>query len=342
MAASEEDDLHAEVHHLRARLEELLERAHANEATQQRLQAVELDMLRRYPLEDLLRALTGEYPGKLGLQAATLHLCPPQAEISALGVNGRLPAGVYLAEVVPPEAIQLGAPDDESPTWFPGHGAPGSLALLPLHAGGQYLGIYALAGEAGRFQPDQGTAFLQRLAAMVATSLDNAINHARVEEMALSDPLTGLDNRRSLERRLAEAVARSRRQGRELACLLVDIDYFKAINDRHGHPAGDRVLVEVAEALAGAVRGGDALARYGGEEFAVLMDVEGPEAAAAAADRLRQSAATVRSPDGEPLSASVGLALLGAAEAGDALVARADAALYRAKEAGRDRVESGD
>ena len=342
MAASEEDDLHAEVHHLRARLEELLERARANEATQKRLQAVELDMLGRHPLEDLLGALTREYPERLGLQAATLHLCPPQAEVSALGVNGRLPAGVYLAEVVPPEAIQIGIPEEESPTWFPGPEAPGSLALLPLHARGQYLGIYALAGEADRFQPDQGTAFLQRLAAMIAISLDNAINHARLEEMALSDPLTGLDNRRSLGRRLAEGVARSRRQERPLACLLLDIDRFKAINDRHGHPEGDRVLVEVAEALAGAVRGGDALARWGGEEFAVLMEVDGKEAAEAAAKRLLQSVATVRSPDRDPLSASAGLAMLGAAEDAESLVARADAALYRAKEAGRDRVVSGD
>lgn len=342
MASSEDDDLHAEVRHLRGRLEELLERAHANEATQQRLQTVELDMLRRYPLVDLLRALILDYPEQLGLQGAALHVCPPQPEVSALGVSGDLPTGVYLAEVVPPEDIQLGTVAAESPDWFPHQGSPGSLALLPLHAGGQYLGIYALAGEAGRFQPNQGTTFLQRLAAMVATSLDNAINHARLEEMALSDPLTGLDNRRSHQRRLAEAVARSRRQGRPLACLLVDIDHFKAINDQHGHPAGDRVLVEVAEALARAVRGGDALARYGGEEFAVLMEVEGADAAEAAAERMRMAVSTVTSPDGDALTASVGLALLDPAEEGEALVERADAALYRAKTAGRDRVEAAD
>ncbi|MFP4181541.1 MAG: DUF484 family protein [Thiohalospira sp.] len=342
MVAREEDDLHAEVRQLRTRLEELLERARANEATQQRLQAVELDMLERYPLADLLRALILEYPEQLDLQGAALHICPPQPEVSALGVNGELPAGVFLAEVVPPEAIQLGPPEGEAPVWFPHMTTPESVALLPLHAGGRYLGIYALAGEAGRFHPRQGTAFLQRLAAMVATSLDNAINHARLEEMALSDPLTGLDNRRSMERRLAEAMARSRRQGRQLACLLLDIDHFKGINDRHGHPVGDRVLVEVAEALARTVRGGDALARYGGEEFAVLMEVEGAEAAEAAARRLRMATSTVTSPEGEPLTASVGLALLDPAEEGEGLVQRADAALYRAKEAGRDRVETAD
>jgi two-component system cell cycle response regulator len=131
--------------------------------------------------------------------------------------------------------------------------------------------------------------------------------------------------------------------GRELAVLMVDVDHFKSVNDRFGHAAGDRALRVVAETLRGNTRVFDSIARYGGEEFVVLMPGTGPDAAVAAAERLRASvaAAAFDTPDGSPvhLTVSVGVACSPEHPASpDALLAAADQALYDAKRGGRNRV----
>ncbi len=159
---------------------------------------------------------------------------------------------------------------------------------------------------------------------------------------ANQDPLTGLQNRRSLMANLAGMVERARQGGGLLSLVMIDVDHFKKYNDTHGHPAGDAALQAVAVTLNSHLRGHDIAARYGGEEFVVLLPDTTVAAARKTAERLREAvAATAIRQEGQPLpgvTASFGLAHLEAPQDGDALLATADAALYRAKLAGRNCV----
>ncbi|MBX3599080.1 MAG: GGDEF domain-containing protein [Rubrivivax sp.] len=158
---------------------------------------------------------------------------------------------------------------------------------------------------------------------------------------AESDPLTGLGNRRHLDRRCAELLPRLGAEGRSLALALIDIDRFKQINDRHGHAAGDRVLVAMAQLLRENMRETDVLARHGGEEFVIVLPGMGSLLAAEVCERLRERIARhawaeIVAP-GFTLTASIGLASAPPYEL-PALMQLADQALYRAKRAGRNRL----
>jgi diguanylate cyclase (GGDEF)-like protein len=158
------------------------------------------------------------------------------------------------------------------------------------------------------------------------------------------DPLTGLYNRRFLVEQAPRLWRQARRDGTRVAALVLDLDHFKRLNDTHGHAAGDAVLQAVAGALAAAVRPSDILARTGGEELVVLGLVGDPDEAAHLAERLRSAVAASRTADGHAVTASVGVALTRPADGDSAtdglwrLVDRADAAMYQAKQQGRDRV----
>jgi diguanylate cyclase (GGDEF)-like protein len=160
---------------------------------------------------------------------------------------------------------------------------------------------------------------------------------------ARHDALTGLANRATATEALAQEAARAARSGRSLAAAMIDIDHFKKINDTHGHPAGDTVIREVARRIAAAVRAHDVVGRFGGEEFiAVLPDCD-PAEALTVGERIRAAVAALpidvpRHPLGATVS--VGVASAHGLDA-DRLTALADAALYRAKRAGRNRVELG-
>jgi two-component system cell cycle response regulator len=156
-------------------------------------------------------------------------------------------------------------------------------------------------------------------------------------ELAVTDPLTGLRNRRYVHRHL-EGVLR----GTEAAILMLDVDRFKAINDSYGHAAGDAALREVAERLRAHVRAADVVARYGGEEFMVVLAGAQPEYALGVADRLRAALGAEPIAVGHArlaITASIGLAVAAAGTDAANAIAAADAALYRAKARGRNRVE---
>jgi diguanylate cyclase (GGDEF)-like protein len=161
----------------------------------------------------------------------------------------------------------------------------------------------------------------------------NQIRHQknRLQVFAGTDPLTGAANRRAWDEELALALVRSMRDGLPMSMALIDLDDFKGFNDQHGHQAGDRLLKESAAAWRGILRASDVLARIGGDEFAILLPGCALEMAASIADRLRAAV---------PASAgcSVGVAMWQPGETSTELVARADRALYEAKERGRDRV----
>jgi diguanylate cyclase (GGDEF)-like protein len=161
---------------------------------------------------------------------------------------------------------------------------------------------------------------------------------------SITDPLTGIPNRRLLDDQLARELAQAIRYGTPLALVMVDIDHFKTLNDRYGHRVGDDVLRRVAGVLDQQKRAGDFVARYGGEEFVAILPHTNRSQAAAWAERVRRAIgeARVTAPDGglAGATASFGVAELDPdAPEADRLVEAADAALYEAKRAGRDRVE---
>tara|TARA_R110000868_G_scaffold26347_8_gene101587 strand:+ start:252 stop:1613 length:1362 start_codon:yes stop_codon:yes gene_type:complete len=163
-------------------------------------------------------------------------------------------------------------------------------------------------------------------------------------EMAVTDPLTGLHNRRYIASRLRQAVESANNGGAPVSLLIADIDHFKQINDNFGHEGGDKVLCAFADRLLVDLRALDLAARYGGEEFLIVMPGAGLAEARIAAERLRVSIASERFklPDGKtaPVTVSIGIAQASAGESADSLLRRADEALYLAKGEGRNRVEA--
>lgn len=159
-----------------------------------------------------------------------------------------------------------------------------------------------------------------------------------LETAAMNDPLTGVWNRRRFEEALDEAAARSARYGRPYSLALIDIDHFKRVNDRHGHAVGDEALRRVARALAGRIRQADCFARWGGEEFVLLLPETDATAANAVAGDLLRTIETLSIPIAGRLTVSIGVGQGREGEESGALFRRVDAALYKAKAAGRNRV----
>jgi len=180
------------------------------------------------------------------------------------------------------------------------------------------------------------------LRAQEVGELRNALERAQTE--ALLDPLTGLKNRRAFERAVAQLVLEGPGGLAGAALLLIDIDHFKQVNDTHGHLLGDKVLRAVAQVLQSNIKGRDIVARIGGEEFGVLLLQATPEGALAVADQIRSAIAhgQIRTPTAGQLvgavTVSAGVAIAAAAETLEALLERADSALYEAKRTGRNRV----
>jgi diguanylate cyclase (GGDEF)-like protein len=165
------------------------------------------------------------------------------------------------------------------------------------------------------------------------------VYQAHIERLATSDALTGLNNRPQFFACLAGELVRAKRYGRSFGFLMADIDGFKTINDRFGHPAGDRVLAELAGCLRAALRDCDVCGRVGGEEFAAFLPETDRAGMAALAERVCQAARTVPLPDGSSLSISVGGVIWQPGdESSEQVYARADAAMYSAKQAGKNRV----
>jgi two-component system cell cycle response regulator len=164
-------------------------------------------------------------------------------------------------------------------------------------------------------------------------------SEAKVRELAFHDPLTGLANRRQMEEVSAREFAIVQRTGTPVSIYMADIDHFKRVNDTHGHEAGDLVLKAFARVVLAETRKSDIAARFGGEEFVVMLHGAGLSGAVVVAERVRSALrGTPMAPLSQPVTASFGAAQRAAGETWDALLRRADRALYRAKRSGRDRV----
>jgi diguanylate cyclase (GGDEF)-like protein len=221
---------------------------------------------------------------------------------------------------------------------------------LPMRAriaGGSdidFVGVISLARRGREFSEQERDLFAY-LAGQATLSIENVDLHETIQEQAITDELTGLFNVRQFHSRLEGEIERAERFGTPLSLVMLDIDRFKAVNDNHGHQQGDRVLVEVARVLRRLSRDVDLPARYGGEEMAVVLPQTDLAGAEQGAERMRAAieAMQIQRLDGGgllPITASFGVASF-PGQAGDktTLIAAADAALYRAKRGGRNRVE---
>ncbi|WP_192813925.1 GGDEF domain-containing protein [Halomonas smyrnensis] len=198
---------------------------------------------------------------------------------------------------------------------------------------------HSIIAESSRLKDDAGR--LKRVIFITDITERKALER-RLDFLARHDELTGLLNRRAGMARLGEEIARAHRQGGPLCVAIIDLDNFKQINDRHGHATGDEVLCDVAARLGGELRDYDVLARLGGEEFLVILPGATQEQAHESLERLRTRIASA-SPGRSDLfvTLSAGIAALRADEACHVLLERADRALYRAKQDGRNRTQAG-
>ena len=217
----------------------------------------------------------------------------------------------------------------------------GSLFMMPLSYEKELLGILVfLSPIPNAIRPYQ-IELLKVLGNQAASSLANAKFHAEIERMAITDGLTGLFNHRNFQETLTAEFRRLERFSAPLSLLLIDIDFFKKINDSYGHPAGDEVLRGVAEVIRETVRSVDIPARYGGEEFAALLPGTNHEGALKMAERLRESIEKTRFPfEGKELRVTVSIGAATSphdAVAKEELVEKTDKALYYAKRNGRNR-----
>jgi diguanylate cyclase (GGDEF)-like protein len=223
------------------------------------------------------------------------------------------------------------------------HGESAGPARLefPLNAGRESFGSLILYGPSFTSEQRESAGWLVGHAVI---ALSNAKRHRTVEQQALVDGLTGLANRRLCTAALEKEIARAERFGEPLALVLADIDDFKRINDRWGHPTGDEVLKAFAATLHDSVREIDLAGRWGGEEFALLLPGTDLGGGRELAERVRRAleAQEVTAPDGEivRVTASFGVASFPEAESQDQLVAASDGALYEAKRSGKNRVVS--
>jgi diguanylate cyclase (GGDEF)-like protein len=208
--------------------------------------------------------------------------------------------------------------------------------LLPLAERGEVEAVVVLVRRLGEVFTPRAVELATVLVDQAATAL--ALVRARAE--AGTDAVTGCMNHRAMRRRLDEEIGRAQRSGSPLSCLLIDLDNFKLVNDRHGHPAGDATLRGVVQALVGEFRAFDRVARYGGDEFVVILPNADLESAAAAAmralDRLRELPFLEDISPG--VSASIGAAQWKPRMSTDALLEACDAALLRSKREGKGRV----
>ena len=359
-------ELNREIDDLKKRLLEMTAEAANNETILKRTQARELTLLGADSLAHLLRAMVGGLRDSYALDAVSVVLLDPQHEIRHLLIaGGDRPEEfnqIYFVDSLvglAPQFANLHKPwlgpfvGADHHLVFPGAANLRSAALVPLPRKDRATGVLCFGSrDAARFTRHHGTEFLAHLGAVAAVCLENAVNRTRLLRAGITDFLTGWHNRRYLQERLKEELARAQRHAGSMACLMIDIDRFKGVNDGYGHLAGDNALREVAQRIEAQMRSMDTAARFGGDELAVLMPDATAADAARLGERIREVIAAVpfalTAHIERTLTVSIGVASVAPRRddadlkaVADRLMAEADAALYRAKALGRNRVQVG-
>lgn len=361
-----ETDLKVKVRDLEQRLFTLTEEASKNEAILKSSQAREMKLLEADSLGKLLRLLTYGLERSYRLEAVSLSICDPYHEVRHLlwsdGIDPDSIFGLRFVDGVKELVSKTDAFTEpklgpykrqKHRHLFPQSAKLGSVALMPLLRQQKLVGSLNFGStDPDRFTQRHATDFLHHLATIAAFCLENTVNRARLVRSGITDVLTGLHNRRYLQERLRGELASARRSQTPLACLLLDADHFKRINDKHGHLAGDSVLRELARRISSEIRANDIGARFGGEEFAVLLPGTPTDVAEKLGERIREtvSRTPIELSEGQTIkiTVSVGVSSLvpsrdedDLANVGERLLADADAALYRAKSDGRNCVRRG-
>lgn len=348
---------------LQERLQDLTEEVSRNEALLRKTQERELELLRAGSLVQLLERMIHGLRTSYQLDAVTLVLNDPQHEIRHL-IAGDGFLVDELREVQFVDALKEVAPrlpELDRPWLGPfykeahellvqGAARSGSVALIPLWRNEQLDGLLVFCSrDPMRFNRELASDFLAHLGVVAAICIENSVNRARLVRSGLTDFLTGFHNRRYLQSRLREELARAQRGRQYLVCLMIDVDHFKRINDQYGHLAGDAVLREVARRVDAEMRTSDTGARFGGDEFAIVLAQSSFEDGERVAQRVLRTVSgqpiKVGTHGSETVTLSIGVA---AAAPGpevrdlkhmaERLIAEADAALYKAKSDGRNRV----
>ncbi|HEV7817403.1 MAG TPA: DUF484 family protein [Janthinobacterium sp.] len=372
-ATTQPPDLGAENQALRTQLAYLLEQAELNHSIMTRHQAFDLEIVGASTFPELIGTIFRMLPAISGLECVTLSLLDEDADVRTvmerLGVDfslfpklifvrdeaelGFAPPGQDGHGAVPPRPL-LGPfdPAGHDSLFASSDAGLGSVALVPLLRNRRLIGCLNLgSADPARFTPELGTDFIEHMASIIAICLENVISNEMLKYIGLTDALTGVYNRRYIDRRLLEEIARARRQDYRISCMYIDIDHFKHVNDSVGHQGGDEVLRETAGRIKRELRLSDTLARFGGEEFVVLLIDADLASAVQVAERIRAGIAgdefVLSGGMKIGVSVSIGVASLGPydpdcpiAAVAQQLIARADAALYRAKNGGRNQVVS--
>ncbi len=363
---TDESGAQKQVRRLREQLAILRDEAAKNEAIFRKLLDRELRLLKSDSLCGLLSELVDGLAASYSLDSVSLALWDPQHELRHLILSeDRVPdamPGVQFVDSLhglAPQYTNLHRPwlgpftGCDHQLVLPGAGEPlGSVALIPLRRQDALVGVINFGSvDNKRFTRHHATDFLEHLGQVASFALENATNRARLLRSGTTDVLTGWHNRAYLTMRLNEEVARAQRDDTVLTCLFLDVDFFKAVNDRYGHLAGDKVLREIASRIDAEVRSSDVASRYGGEEFVVLLPATASRDAQNLAERIRKAVSAtpieVDASNALTVTVSIGIASLGPdavssdlKSLGEGLIAAADVALYQAKADGRNCVRA--
>ena len=331
-----------------------------NEATLKRFFDVELRLLACNRLAELLDLLLNDFKTTFKLSDVRLVLFDPEHITSELLENflphhssqiQLEPNQRFLKQLYPAKKLLAGEiSSDDRKELFPNNPYILSAALLPLVRQECLIGSLHLgAQDIHRYTVDYRYDYLEHLASVIAVCIENCINQENLQRLSTFDMLTNVHNRRAFDQDILKEVNRANRNNAPLSCLFIDLDYFKAINDTHGHQTGDRVLKTIGLLLKRILRKTDLIARYGGEEFAILLPGCAETQAQQVAENLRKQVASeiFRSLEGVPfrISTSIGFSTFypeqhpsppDLKEASEHLVRVSDEALYQAKHEGRN------
>jgi len=337
-------------------IDALMHQARENERKWQRIVSAELRLMSSTNLQDCLSQITLSLPRRQGWDALCLTLVDEDYSLRRMlsGADDVVDVDPSVRFVETSGSLSTAFSVGRRPVMEKyrerrhkrvfGKLRLGSVCTLPLVRGTKLVGSLAVASrDPERFAAGNGAEFLSHLAAVVAISIEAVSARDQLRMISLTDPLTGVNNRRYFDRRMRDEVLRARRDAVPASLLFIDVDHFKTANDVGGHAYGDRVLQNIARAIGSEVRQSDVLCRYGGDEFACLLTGMTVKGACEIAERVRAAVAAVGERlaiDGCPATTvSIGVACVSEAEDTiESFLQRADDAVYAAKAAGRDQV----